>query len=80
MMEKAINADKEFIEAYLIVGDVYIELKDKQKPKRRERKKKGAINYAVITVIFFILLILAFVGIAIDQIIRIKKARKKQAS
>ena len=28
---------------------------------------------------FFILLILAFAGIAIDQIIRIKKARKKQA-
>ena len=28
---------------------------------------------------FFILLILAFAGIAVDQIIRIKKARKKQA-
>lgn len=28
---------------------------------------------------FFILLVLAFVGIAVDQLIRIKKARKKQA-
>ena len=30
MMQKAIKADKQFIEAYLIVGDVYLELKDRQ--------------------------------------------------
>ncbi|MBN1188023.1 MAG: PD40 domain-containing protein [Bacteroidales bacterium] len=38
MMQKAINADKQFIEAYLIIADVYVEMKNKPKAIESYRK------------------------------------------